>query len=304
MTDLDTKRQLFRDAAAAERDGRPMPPPLPQPDGDATGTRPAGPDDFTPEYRDMVCACGETFEQSKVRCMTLWMPQFCSACRDRQAEDVAEARRLRLVADAARQREERVRRSLESLAIRPKYAAATVANFAVHGNAEDMAAQGRVLQLVRRYLAEWPNVEPILAMIGHPGTGKGHLAWAIAKDVAGTHGASVQVVKLADMVRRLRATWRKDGESEEDVLAFYRRQGLLVIDEVSTHAFYGQNVHQHLYDVLDDRLEHQRPTILTSNENDEGLAAILRPALWDRLHDGGGALEFTWGSWRSRERAA
>lgn len=304
MTDVEAKRSLFREAAVAAREGRPLPPPLPQPDGDM-GPPPLATDAaLTVERRDATCDCGTAFHQSKLAGLTTWLPVCCDACTDRRLAAEADARYRRLEAEESRQRDERARRMVQALNVRPKYADATVGNFVVHGTPSEAAAQGRVLQLVRRYLGTWPDVAPILAFTGHPGTGKGHMAWAIAREIAATHAVPVQVVKLADLIRRIRATWRKDGEAEEAVLEFYRRQSLLVIDEVSSHAFYGQNVHQHLYDILDDRLEHHRPTILTSNESDEGLAAILRPALWDRLHDGGGVLEFTWGSWRSRERAA
>jgi DNA replication protein DnaC len=77
---------------------------------------------------------------------------------------------------------------------------------------------------------------------------------------------------------------------------------LQVIDEVSRHAFYGQSIHQHLYDVIDHRIEYRRPTILTTNEEDDGLEAILRPALLDRVKLHGGVLEFGNASYRARPR--
>jgi len=138
---------------------------------------------------------------------------------------------------------------------------------------------------------------------GPPGTGKGHVVWSLAKVIAGTHGATVAVVKCADLVRSIRASWRDpEATAEEQVIARYRNLDFLVVDEVSRHAFYGQQIHQHLYDVLDYRIERRRPTILTSNEDDAGLGEILRPALADRLQGEGGVLEFGTESWRVRPR--
>ncbi|MBK9693668.1 MAG: ATP-binding protein, partial [Gemmatimonadetes bacterium] len=155
--------------------------------------------------------------------------------------------------------------------------------------------------IARRYVAAWPQVEVLLLFQGGPGTGKGHLAWSLAKAVVSDHGGSARVVKLARLIRDLREPWRsKEGAGEERRLRAYRVPDLLVIDEVSRHAFYGQSVQQHLYDVLDDRLEHQRPTILTTNETDAGIAEILGPALLDRLQGSGGVVRFGDASWRTR----
>jgi len=77
---------------------------------------------------------------------------------------------------------------------------------------------------------------------------------------------------------------------------------LLVVDEVSRHAFYGDNVSQHLYDVVNDRIEECRPVVLTSDESVAGIKAILGPALVDRLDGEGGTLEFTWRSFRTHGR--
>src|SRR5690606_29430022 len=142
----------------------------------------------------------------------------------------------------ARRHEAKLDRAIAGLAVRPKYADASLATFRLHGTPDDRQDQGRVLQIARRYLGQWPAVEPILVFRGAPGTGKGHIAWSIAREVVHTHAAMTQVVKLADLVRRLRATWRHKGETEEEVLDEYRRLDLLILDEVSTHAFYGQNV--------------------------------------------------------------
>ena len=63
---------------------------------------------------------------------------------------------------------------------------------------------------------------------------------------------------------------------------------------------YGTKVQQHLYDIVDDRLEHHRPTILTSNEDAEGISEILGPALMSRLSGAGGIIRFPSLDWRSR----
>jgi DNA replication protein DnaC len=205
-----------------------------------------------------------------------------------RTDDLAELRKLHAAA---------------SLKVPPKYEGATLESFQFHGNEKNRRTQGRVMQLMRRYIAEWPKVDALLVFRGSYGTGKGHTVYSVAKVIAGTHGATAEVVKCADLIRRLRESWTdREALSEEKVLAHYRALDFLVIDEISKHAFYGQNIHQHLYDVIDHRIEYGRPTILTTNEDDAGLAEILRPALVDRLEGEGGMLEFGDESWRARPR--
>lgn len=253
-----------------------------------------------PATRQHPCKCGTVITQTQSSIGGWWLPLHCAACDAKAQAAYAERLAQEKREGEERQRLARIDRAIRALEVPPKYADAALGTFRLHGDRENRDAQGRVLQIARRYMGNWPDVEPILVFRGAPGTGKGHIAWSIAHELVRAHGAMTQVVKLADLVRRLRATWRHKGETEDEVLDFYRRQEFLVLDEVSTHAFYGQNVHQHLYDVLDHRAEYNRPTILTSNETDEGLQAILRPALWDRLFDGGGILDFGTASWRSR----
>lgn len=263
--------------------------------------------------REGTCPCGGSIIQTgtKIGDRWFWAPKQCVACATRHLEERQ--------ADVARSREEDERAERELREARhqrgcqemlawlkppPLFAGVTLQSFEVHGSPEDKLLQTRIRSRGLRYCAEWPEPEHLVTVLrGGPGTGKGHWAWSVAKEIAGVHAARVQVIKLSDLVRRLRAPWRRESdESEEEVLALFRELDLLVIDELSRHAFYGEQIHQHLYDVLDHRLEHQRPTILTSNEDDRTLAEIIRPALSDRLRGVGAIVEFGTASYRARAR--
>lgn len=247
----------------------------------------------TPECRPASCGCGASFVQTKF--VQQWLPDRCQVCRDR-----ADAERKALL-DATRiqERDVLVAERLAKLDAPPLYANATLASYQLHGNVEDRTRQSRVLQIARRYLGLWPEVDPLIVFSGAPGTGKGHIAWAIARELA-VNGVSVRVVKLPALIRDLREAWRdRQGPSEEQRLRRYREPELLVLDEVSQHALYGQP-RQHLYDVIDERLEWLRPTIITTNESDDGLSALLGGALLSRVQGGGGLLDFGTADWRSR----
>ncbi len=257
--------------------------------------------------REGTCGCGATFVQSAVKTPLLakplgWSPFKCLGCQTRsQAEQLVEAaeRRARVAADLRR-------RALKDLAVPPLYAGATLSRFEAHGSAEDQAQLLKIRDLARQYIEDWPNVpelKELLLFQGSYGSGKGHIAWSIAQALVMGHAAKVRVVKLAAVIRDLREAWRdSDGPSEDARLTRYRELELLVIDEVSRHAFYGKEVKQHLYDIIDDRIEQHRPTILTTNEDQDGIAEILGGALWSRLNGVGGLVPFPAVDWRALRR--
>jgi len=194
------------------------------------------------------------------------------------------------------------RRARAGLMVPPLYEGVTLDSFALWGTQAEQKAQKRVLRTMHRYVEKFPEVPSVVLLRGHNGTGKGHLSWAVAQALA-DRGRSVMVIKFATMIRSLRARWGGgEGPSEEHQLRTLRKPDLLVVDEVSRHAFYGDNVSQHLYDVVNDRIEECRPVVLTSDESVAGIKAILGPALVDRLDGEGGTLEFTWRSFRTHGR--
>lgn len=263
------------------------------------------PDESQIVTRSMECRCGKTFEQKAVTNPVSqrpfgWAPLRCLECQtSRDAQQAREAtEQLSLLTDARR------RRALKDLDVPPLYAGATIATFQLHGSAEVQAQLLKIKELACGYLADWPRIQEekeLLLFQGSYGSGKGHIAWSIARALAACHASQVRVVKLAAVIRDLREAWRDpEGPSEDARLERYRTLDLLVIDEVSRHAFYGKEVKQHLYDIIDDRVEQHRPTILTTNEDETGIAEILGGALWSRLQGSGGVVPFPDVDWRAR----
>lgn len=264
---------------------------------------------FHPESRTAPCTagCGKDVTRFVLRKPNgqlmgadMWRCDDClRAAEEERKAALAERERL---ADQARQ-QSRIERATKALNVPPLYVDASFDTWLFHGPPEAHAVQDKMREKGRTYLRKWPTVPSLVLLRGEPGTGKGHWVWSVAKDVA-SRGDLVTVIKCADMIRRLRASWKnKEAESEEHVLRELRTIPLLVIDELSTHAFYGDSVSQHLLDVLDHRLEWRRPTIITTNEDVPGLQHILRPALWDRVFASGAVLDFGTVSYRKGQKA-
>jgi DNA replication protein DnaC len=207
--------------------------------------------------------------------------------------------------DAAEERKKHERKcaaALAALDVPALYAGASLDTFEIEGEHRDRLALA--LAFARNYVATWPDVPVISVFAGGCGTGKGHLAWSIAKELATAYGASARVTVLSDTIRDLREAWNSGGEgpTEAQRLGKYRGAELLVIDEVSRHAFFGQP-QQHLYDLVAWREIRLKPTILTTNEVGEDLSAVLGPALSSRAAGSDGFVHFGTSDWRVAHRS-
>jgi hypothetical protein len=237
----------------------------------------------------------------------VWLPELCPSCT--QAADAALVQRM---ADEDRGR--RVRDGLTALNVPALYAAATLDDMTLdHLGAADRPLFARKLALARRYVDAWPDRAsnprfPILvAMTGEPGTGKTHVAWSMARALVTRYLANVVVADFGAVIRDLRAAWKanRGAKTEDERLARYVKAELLVLDEVSTHAFYGEPT-QHLYDLLAPREREQRPTIIVSNHRGAAVEALLGGPLTSRVAGAGGAWDFgavDYRAWRGAQHA-
>ena len=135
---------------------------------------------------------------------------------------------------------------------------------------------------------------------GLPGTGKTHLAIGIALHIMGLK-KSACFTTVQRMIRRAKDSWRKDSEeSESDVIAMLVYPDLLIIDEIGVQ--FGSDFEKNfMFDLLNERYEKRRPTILLSNLTAKEVKAFLGERIYDRLkEDGGQCVSFDWESFRGQ----
>lgn len=135
-------------------------------------------------------------------------------------------------------------------------------------------------------------------MSGKPGTGKSHLTCSVVHELY--ESKTVRRLVLADLIRAIRDTWRRESEqSETKVLDFYGREvDLLIIEEVGTTAG-SDDEKARVFAVLNARYENCLPTVIVTNLGKDALAAELGERVLDRLREGGGVfLPFDWESAR------
>lgn len=137
-----------------------------------------------------------------------------------------------------------------------------------------------------------------LIFSGKAGTGKSHLAIAVALSIMPKHTALYS--NALDLIRMVRDTWRKDSEqSELQVLEMLGNIDLLIIDEVGVQ--YGTDNEQMLmFDIINRRYRDLKPMILLTNLGTTGLAEYLTERSYDRLRENGRWVSFEWESHRAK----
>ena len=102
-------------------------------------------------------------------------------------------------------------------------------------------------------------------------------------------------------IRSVKDTWGGgSGKSETQAIAALVYPDLLILDEVGVQ--FGSDTEKLiLFDVLNERYEKRRPTLLLSNFGVDEVQAYLGDRIFDRLReDGGEAVPFDWESQRGK----
>lgn len=158
---------------------------------------------------------------------------------------------------------------------------------------------------------------PNILLIGGTGSGKTMLATALVKAVyrkavlidmknevdaykANNHCA--KLVKSRDITEMAKATWGNYNESEHELIKYFSRFPLLVIDDLGdSDAASGADANAkdrgRIADIFDKRYQ-KLPTVITTNLDKDGVAAHLGDRAWDRLQENIVIIRCDWGSYR------
>lgn len=115
---------------------------------------------------------------------------------------------------------------------------------------------------------------------------------------------SVYFTTVLRAIRSIKDTWtRGSSVSESQAIAALVFPDLLILDEIGVQ--FGSEVEKTiLFDIMNERYEKRRPTILMSNLTPKEVEQYLGERVYDRLReDGGQAIVFDWESERGKVAA-
>ena len=169
-------------------------------------------------------------------------------------------------------------------------------------------AQAHALEFAARYADGFDQALKTgrsAVFLGKPGTGKTHLAVGIGLRIMHRDRRTVLFTTTMRAIRRVKDAWtRGSAESETQAIAALVFPDLLILDEVGVQ-FGSETEKLILFDVLNERYEQRKPTLLLSNLDLDGVRGYLGERVFDRLReDAGEMVAFDWDSWRGRGEVA
>ena len=218
----------------------------------------------------------------------------CGKCNAELREREEEAER----AAEEKRRQARIEQRIQAAGIPTAFRDRTLDNFEAT-TPEQKHALAVAREFAENFYRDHLPHGTVLVFGGNPGTGKSHLALAILQQVMKRHTG--MYLDAMSLIRRVRATWRRDSpETEDDVIWTLGEQlDLLAIDEIGVQR--GTEDEQAiLFDVLNRRYRENRPTILMTNADGQAFKEFLGPRIMDRLNERADYVPFKWESYRRK----
>lgn len=194
-----------------------------------------------------------------------------------------------------RNRQARMEKIIGRSGIQPLHQKCSFSNYVV-----ECPEQQAALDAAKGYVASFGNTHGGFIFSGNTGTGKNHLASAMARNLIKL-GHSAMVMTVAELFENHRATFSKDSPVREaDLLRDLCRLDLLVLDEVGLQKGSDYEINL-LTNIVDRRQLQLKPTGMLTNKTYDEMVKMVGERIMDRQTDGGIWVPFTWASMRSRK---
>ncbi|WNB74558.1 ATP-binding protein [Methylomonas koyamae] len=216
----------------------------------------------------------------------------CPSCSKEKKEAKDKVEQL----EQQRKKSEKIKRLIGDAGIPKRFLGRSFDNYRAETNDQQKAL--KVANYFAANFDQFLSTGASLIFCGKPGTGKTHLASAIANSVC-EQGRSALFLSVLKATRLVKESWRKDADAREnDVYKTLISPDLLVLDEVGVQ-FGSEAEKLIIFEILNGRYEEMRPCILISNLLPSELSIFLGERVIDRMKEGGGSLiTFAWGSYR------
>ena len=242
-----------------------------------------------------VCSsCGHEFEAF------CFLGSIATICNDCEQKKIAEYERMELERERLEREKALQRRIIQRLGdcnIGERFSGMVFDDYKPScPNAEN------VLQSCREYVGNFKDKSGCsLLMIGSPGTGKNMLAAIICQEIIKADFSALHTTAMK-LVRKVKDSWKNKDLSEQSVIDSFVIPSLLVIDEIGVQ--FGTPTEQlYLTEIINERYEKRRPTILISNLTLSQLTEVMGARVIDRFYDDGSKmLVFNWESHRRKKQ--
>lgn len=146
---------------------------------------------------------------------------------------------------------------------------------------EEREGTQTALRNARKYAENINAITKGLLLIGNTGSGKTHLAAAIANTVLDA-GYTVKFARAADIPYEVQKTYGDPTKSEDEVIEPLRRCKLLIIDDLGADKLtdFDRAV---IHGILDYRIINCKPTVVTTNLAENQMMATLDSRTVDRI---------------------
>lgn len=246
-----------------------------------------------------LAVCAEHGEYAAIISKHKEGPSGCPACAEiRQREQDAE----RLEQERAKNAADRLANKLGAALIPSRFR-----DRSFEGYIATEPKQVKALTICRDYaenFREHFEAGRCLLLLGNVGTGKTHLATAIANHIMHTSTATAVYRTVGGILQHIKGSYDRESDySEADAFSAYTKPSLLIIDEVGATKPTEFELAT-LFNIINGRYEEQLPTVVISNLPAGELSGALGERCVDRLREGGGiAVGFDWVSARAKVKA-
>ena len=219
------------------------------------------------------------------------IPVYCPPCIDKREE----AHRKEVQREKEAEQERWISKRIQESGIGERFLGMTFLRYKPE-NKDAEKVRHECIDFVRNFD---PESGTNLLLIGSPGTGKNMLAAIIGQEVIKKGFRCMHTTALR-CVRKVKDSWKHKDEDEQEVINAFTSPALLIIDEVGVQ-FGSPTELLYLTEIINDRYEKKRPTILISNLTVKQLEEIIGARIMDRFYEGESKfLVFNWPSYRRK----